>query len=112
RVYEVEGPKAKGQGPKLKAEGQMEASLAIGRGDIDFSRVHAGDRVWKTSDPELDRRLRQSFEGIAPRFQRPLRMEVHGRAGLPLTLITRDEADHVVQVASSIPLAVAEKQPL
>jgi arylsulfatase A-like enzyme len=31
------------------------------RGDIDFTRVHAGDRLWKTSDPELDRRLRQTF---------------------------------------------------
>ena len=112
RVYEVVSAKSKVHGAKLKPEDQTEASLAFGRGDIDFTRVHAGDRVWKTSDPELDRRLRQSFEANTPRFQRPLQMEVHGRAGLPLTLITRDEAGHVVQVASSIPLAVAEKQPL
>jgi putative protease len=39
-------------------------------------------------------------------------MEVHGRAGQPLTLIARDEVGHVVKVTSSIPLAVAEKQPL
>jgi len=105
RVYEL-------QSSKLKAQNNPEAVLAFGRGDIDFSRVHVGDRLWKTSDPELDRRLRQSFEGNIPRFQRALQMQVHGRAGLPLTLITRDEAGHVVQVASCIPLAVAEKQPL
>ena len=112
RVYEVARPKSKVQGSKLKAEEHTEVSLAFGHGDIDFRGVHVGDRLWKTSDPELDRRLRQSFEGNTPRFQRALQMEVHGRAGLPLTLITRDKAGHVVQVASSILLAVAEKQPL
>jgi hypothetical protein len=30
----------------------------------------------------------------------------------PLTLIVRDEAGHIVQVVSTVPLAVAEKRPL
>src|SRR5688500_19529525 len=34
---------------------------------LDFNRIHVGDRVWKTSDPELDRRLRQTFAGDQPR---------------------------------------------
>ncbi len=89
-----------------------ESLLGFGRGDVDFTRVHVGDKLWKTSDPELDRRLRQSFAGEAPRFQRPLTLEVHGRAGEPLTLVARDEVGHVAQVASKIPLAPAEKQPL
>ena len=63
------------------------AELRFGRGDIDFRRIHVGDKLWKTSDPELDRRLRQSFEGDTPKFQRPIEMEVHGLAGKPLTLI-------------------------
>jgi len=105
RVYEV-------QSSKLKGQNNAETALAFGHGDIDFSRVHVGDKLWKTSDPELDRRLRQSFEGDAPKFHRPVQMEVHGRAGQPLTLIARDEEDHVVQAVSILPLAVAEKQPL
>jgi putative protease len=105
RVYEV-------QSSKLKAQDNREAMLAFGRGDIDFSRVQVGDKLWKTSDPELDRRLRQSFEGDTPKFQRPIRMEVHGGAGRPLTLLARDEDGHVVQLASSIPLAAATNQPL
>jgi len=48
------------------------AVLGFGRGDIDLRRLHAGDRVWKTNDPELDRRVRASFSGETPRFQRPL----------------------------------------
>ncbi|MBI3413930.1 MAG: U32 family peptidase [Verrucomicrobia bacterium] len=89
-----------------------ETLVGFGHGDLDFARVHIGDKIWKTSDPELDRRLRQSFAGDAPRFHRPLALAVHGSAGEPLTLIARDEAGHVVQVASSLALAVAEKQPL
>ena len=87
-------------------------SVHFGHGDIDFSRVHAGDKLWKTSDPELDRRLRQSFEGDAPKFRRAIDMEVHGLAGKPLTLIARDELGHVARMDSGMPLATAEKQPL
>ena len=62
-------------------------ALAFGRGTVDLARVRPGDRLWKTSDPELDRRVRQTFAGDAPRFQRPVDFEVHGHAGAPLTLI-------------------------
>jgi putative protease len=112
RVYEVRSPKSKVQ--SLRAEGRIGrlAELCFGRGDIDFKRIHVGDKIWKTSDPELDRRLRQSYEGDTPRFQRPILMEVHGLAGKPLTLIARDQLGHVVQLDSAMPLAQAEKQPL
>jgi putative protease len=105
RVYEISKPKIQNPKPGV-------AELRFGRGDIDFSRVQPGDKLWKTSDPELDRRLRSTFEGDRPKFQRPIQMEMHGRIGQPLTLIVRDEIGHVVQVASAMPLARAEKQPL
>ncbi len=102
--------KSKVQSPKSKIPAIVE--LRFGHGDIDFSRVHVGDKLWKTDDPELDRRLRQSFEGDTPKFQRPIEIEVHGLAGKPLTLIARDESGHVAKVESAMPLAKAEKQPL
>ena len=105
RIYEVRRPKSEGRSNQL-------AELHFGRGDIEFKRVHVGDKVWKTSDPELDRRLRQSFAGDTPRFQRPLMMEAHGLGGKPLTLIARDELGHVVRLDSAMPLAPAQKQPL
>ncbi len=119
RVYEVRSAecgmrsaKSEVRSPKSEVRSGGLAELRFGRGDIDFRRVHVGDKVWKTSDPELDRRLRQSFEGTPPRFQRPIRMEAHGLAGKPLTLIVRDELGHVVRLDSTMPLARAEKQPL
>ena len=104
RVFQVHG-----QNPKAP---NQEVVLTFMREAVDFSRVHAGDKVWKTNDPELDRELRKTFEGDAPKFQRPVRMEVHGHAGAPFTLIVRDEAGHVAQVQSTAPLVAAEKQPL
>ncbi len=90
----------------------QESVLEFGYGNIDFNRVRVGDKLWKTNDPELDKRLRQSFAGDAPRFQQPIDIEVHGQVGQPLTVIARDEAGHVVQLDSALPLVRAEKQPL
>jgi putative protease len=105
RVYEIRNPKSEIRISRI-------AELCFGRGDIDFNRIHVGDKLWKTSDPELDRRLRQSYEGDTPRFQRPMLMEVHGLLGKPLTLIVRDDLGHVVRLDSTMPLARAEKHPL
>src|SRR4029450_5086483 len=102
RIYEV----------RNSERGTRDSELRFGHGDIDFSRIHVGDKLWKTSDPELDRRLRQSFEGESPRFQRPLNFEIHGVVGKPLTLVAHDEEGHAVKLESNIPLAKAEKQPL
>jgi U32 family peptidase len=89
-----------------------EAFIRFGKGDVNFRRIHVGDKLWKTSDPELDRRLRQTFSGNQPRFQRPITIEVHGHAGAPLTVIARDEQSHVAQASSAMPLERAEKAPL
>ena len=109
RVYEIQKPKAEGR--KAGSTGGT-VEIRFGYGDINFSRVHVGDRVWKTSDPELNKRLRQSFADEAPRFQRDVSMEVHGLAGKPFTLIVSDGAGNVVQEQSSVPLTLAENAPL
>jgi putative protease len=89
-----------------------EAWLGFGHGDVNFRRVHVGDKLWKTNDPELDKRLRQSFKGDKIRFQRPLHLEVHGLVGKPFTLIARDDEGQVAKLDSAVPLVAAEKQPL
>ncbi len=99
RVYQVDT-----RGP--------DTTLRFGHGDIDWRRVRNGQLVWKTNDPALDRKVRASFEGDQVRFQRPIALEVHGRAGAPLTLIANDGRGHVVKLESTVPLAAATKQPL
>ena len=109
RVYQIKAPSL---GKSEPARRRTSVLLGFGRGDIDFTRVHPGDKVWKTSDPELDRRLRQSFDGDSPRFQRPIDLEARGLPGTPLTLIARDEAGHAARAESAMPLVPADNQPL
>jgi putative protease len=104
RVYEIENSKS-----KIK---NSEYELRFGRGDIDFSRIHIGDKLWKTDDPELNRNLRRTFEGDSPKFQQPIEIEVHGATGQPLTLIAHDEVGNVAKWESAMPLVPAEKRPL
>ena len=49
---------------------------------IDFAKLKRGDRVWKTDDPALNKRLQQSFAGkIEPRRRVRIDLRVSGRAG-------------------------------
>jgi U32 family peptidase len=88
------------------------AKLTFGRRDVDWSQIHVGDRVWKTSDPDLDRQLRQSFASDTPQFQQPITLEIHGAVGTNLLAIARDRQGHIVQVESAMPLIEAHSQPL
>ena len=89
-----------------------EVALEFGDGQVDFNAIHPGNTVWKTNDPELERELRRTYAGDQPKFQRPVRWEVHGHAGASMTLIVRDELGHVGQVSSTLPLAIATTSPL
>ncbi len=113
-VFDRGNPQAGEQGGRVYAVESRGADtwLSFGRHDIDLRKVRIGDKVWKTSDPELDRHLRQSFAGETPRFQQPLDLEVYGEVGLPLTVIGRDRQGHVVQMDSAMPLVTAHHQPL
>ncbi|MDZ8050787.1 MAG: DUF3656 domain-containing protein [Aulosira sp. ZfuVER01] len=113
-VFDSGHPEAKEEGGRVYAvtpKGR-ETLLTFGRSDLNFRRVHVGDRVWKTSDPELDKQLRQSFAGENPQFQRPIHLEIYGEVDQPLTAIARDQQGHVVQVDSTISLVEAHTKPL
>ncbi|MEY4489498.1 MAG: hypothetical protein RIQ79_2006, partial [Verrucomicrobiota bacterium] len=91
-----------------------ESVLRFGHGDIDFKKIRPGHRVWKTNDPALDRELRATFAGDKIRHTRPVRAEVHGHAGAPLTLLLDDGEGHVVREPSALALepAPADQRPL
>jgi putative protease len=113
-VFDAGHPEEPEEGGRVYSVEQhgLDAWLGFGQGDIDFARIHSGDKLWKTSDPDLDRRLRQTFAGDVPKFQRPLSMEIHGSAGQPLTLIARDELGNQASLQSAMPLVRADNQPL
>lgn len=113
-VFDCGHPEAKEEGGRVYGVVQKgkEAVLSFGQGNVNFRRVHVGDKLWKTSDPELDKQLRQSFAGDNPQFQRPIDWEIHGEIGQPLIAIARDELGNIVQVESAISLVAAHTKPL
>jgi putative protease len=113
-VFDSGNPQAGEQGGRIYAVEQrgMETCLTFGRRDIDLRRIRVGDKLWKTSDPELDRQLRQSFSADTPQFQRPLHLDVYGENGQPITIVARDPQGHVVQIESAMPLVTAHSKPL
>ena len=94
RVYEVVRVAARSPaaiagpvGPEGLSAGPAE--LGFGRRDLDLRQLRPGQRVWKTDDPELTRRLRQSFEGPAARQGRARTSSIRAVVGEPLRLEAR-----------------------
>jgi U32 family peptidase len=80
--------------------------LHFRNGQIDFRRVKVGNRLWKTDDPALNRRLRQTFARDPEPVRIPVDMEVSGESGGPLRLQVAS-VGHVVQVSSELNLSPA-----
>jgi len=84
--------------------------LSFEHGKIQFSKIPRGSRVWKTSDPALDRALRQTFSGhLEARTNRlkPIDISVGGRVGESLFI---DCQGH--RILSRMPLEAARTRPL
>jgi putative protease len=83
--------------------------LAFGRGDLRLALVEPGQRLWKTDDPALSRRLRQSYATGKPRRRLPLDIRVTARTGEPLCVECRAAHGAATLVASPEPLAAATR---
>ena len=95
-------------------EGQppLRIRLAFGTGQVDHTRVSFGDRVWKTSDPELLNELKKSFSGEAPAHSSLIDIEVHGSLGIPLRIVLRDSDGIEVVAVDTHPTEAAHARPL
>ncbi len=98
RVYEVRATRS-----------AQQVHLAFGRHDIDLDRLRVGQRVWKTDDPELTRRLRQSFAGSSRR-SRAVDVVVRAVTGEPLEVLARIGDKPSVRVVSAEALPRAERR--
>ena len=77
-------------------------------GHLDPRKLKVGDRIWKTDDPDLNKRLRNSYGGrIEARNSKPFDVSLSGQAGELLVMTSSD-----IRVASVIPLEAARNAPL
>jgi putative protease len=113
RVYEVARPSRRSSLPaQPEPEGLAAgpALLRFGQRDLDPRQIQPGQRVWKTDDPELTRRLRKTFEGPP---HRTVDLDLHVRAitGAPLQIEGRLPNGLTASVASETLLDRAEHLP-
>jgi putative protease len=107
RVFGVFGGAVPGQG----APGER-VELRFGDPGPDLRQVSPNCRVFKTDDPALSRRLRDSFAHKTPRRRARLSFWVEGDVGTPLSITARDEQGHEARALSRMPLLRAEKRAL
>jgi putative protease len=64
--------------------GQLE--LRFGNGAINFARLRAGDLLWRTHDPDLDKAAQPFTQATSPRHKQPLQVRATAHEGAPLVL--------------------------
>lgn len=109
RVYDLRKQGRKVEGELL--EGVVE--IVPGRHDVNLTKVHVGDKIWKTSDQELERRLQKTFETELAYRAFPVKVRATGKVGQPLVTEWVDiETNVSVTVVSDVDLELAQKRPL
>ena len=89
-------------------------ALRFGNGSIRFERIHKGDRMWRTDDPDLDRAARAYTQATSPVSRQPVVVRVTAIEGEPLvtewSLVKQPQT--VVNVKSTRPLSAAQNRGL
>ena len=86
--------------------------LAFGQGDVDPAAVAVGSTVWRTDDPQVDRRLRQTYSRDVVARRAAVSIRARAVAGSPLEIVATDADGREVRVVSDRPLQEARKHPL
>ncbi len=107
RVYSI---RSAYESKKHAAEGET-VWLGFRIHDIDFSKIDNSSRLFKNDDPQLNRRLRQSYVGDDPRRRQPVDLFVTAIAGQPLRVLARLHCGITAEVIGDDPLPVARNRP-
>jgi U32 family peptidase len=86
--------------------------LEFGRDHLDLTRIQAGQRVWTTDDPQLNRRLRKTFADGPPSRKLPIEMEAYAAVGAKLRIKVTAGATASFEVETAEPLQEARQHAL
>lgn len=109
RIYSLSA----GKKSKLSAAGVGDSVwVGFGRGEINWHTINIGDEVFKNDDPQLNRKLRKSYDSADPRRLQPIDMQVIAVVGQPMLLTGTVAGGQSVTVQSSDRLQQARNRPL
>jgi putative protease len=98
----------------VRAHLSGDLEVTFGNGAIRYDRIRAGDRVWRTHDPEIDRAAKPYTEAAQPVARQRVHVDVEAREGSPLGAEWWLDRQPAVRIAveSPAPLARAENRGL
>lgn len=76
--------------------------LGFGRPGPDLRRVEPGQRVWLSSDPEVQKRATRAVESSAPQGRIPVRAAVAGGEGRPLSVTATVVGNDVIVTSAEL----------
>ncbi len=86
--------------------------ISFRRDSLDTRKLREGDRVWKTSDPDYERRWQQAGKAETPIYRRPVYFTVVGQLGEPLTVKVDDGCGNLAEAQTERVLETARSRPL
>ncbi|MBE2237830.1 MAG: U32 family peptidase [Caldilineaceae bacterium] len=88
--------------------------VTFGNRALNFARIRAGDLLWRSHDPELDKAARPYTTATSPVRKQPVNVAVAAREGAPLriTWTLADRPNAQATVASDEPLPTATQRSI
>jgi U32 family peptidase len=88
------------------------AQISFNWEQVDLRSITVGDKIWKTSDPELEKKVRQTYVTDKIGTTQALNIVATGEIDRPLELTATDLQGHEVRVRSEMMLSIAQNKPL
>ena len=88
----------------------QKTELEFGRGEVDFDRIRVGDRIFRTNDPQLNKKARQLTRTLNPTTG--IRFEAVAEINQPLRVIARTALGEVAQFKSEELLLAAKSRAI
>lgn len=113
-VFDAGSPEAREEGGRIWGvfeDGEL-VRISFQDGAIDFRKVAAGQRIWKTSDPALERELAKTWDVQEPAYRRPVKARASGGIGEPLALELWTPEGVTVRARTAELLEPALRRPL
>lgn len=114
-VFDCGNPEEKEEGGYVyaveRARGNGEFLIKFARGGIRRERIRRGDKIWKTADPALTAKIRETFAGDRPHWVRKIAVRVAAETGKPLRAEFDDLRGNVVRAELGDALVPATERP-
>ena len=86
--------------------------LEFGNATLKLDQLWTGQHIWKTDDPQLTKKLRQTFSSGKPHRRVPVTLLVSAATGRPLRIEGSAANGAICSVESESPLEEARRHPL